>query len=153
MNVKSIKQVFVASDYEFNINRYYELCGNLSSTIIICRTNGDKVIGAYSPLSFNPTKSKSGEYISDDSGESFIFSLSNNEIFKLINKSGAIYRYAAKDLIRVGSDEFTIGDKANVINNCYTNLNSYYCNSNYVNGEVNSYLRMNGNNSDQFKTK
>jgi len=60
MNVKSIKQIFVASDYEFNINRYYELCGNLSSTIIICRTNGDKVIGAYSPLSFNPTKSKSG---------------------------------------------------------------------------------------------
>lgn len=71
----------------------------------------------------------------------------------MINKSGAIYRYAAKDRIRVGSDEFTIGDKANVINNCYTNLNSYYCNSNYVNGEVNSYLRMNGNNSDQFKTK
>lgn len=153
MNLKSIKQMYVASDYEFSISKYYEICGSLMSTIIICRTNGDKIVGAYTPLSFNPTKPKSGEYISDESTSSFIFSITNNDILKLVNKSGAIYRYAAKDRIRFGSDEFTIGDRSNVINNCYTNLNSYYNNTNYVNGDVNSYMRMNGNTGDQFTTK
>ncbi len=133
--------------------KFYSICGHLPSVIIVCKTNGDQVIGAYSRLSFNPTKAKSGEYVCDDTGASFIFSISNNETFRLINKSGAIYRYGSKDKIRFGSDEFTLGDRANMGHNCYTSLNSYYNNANYIDGDVNSYLRMNGNNTDQFTTK
>jgi hypothetical protein len=46
-----------------------------------------------------------------------------------------------------------LGDRANIAHNCYISLNSYYNNVNYVDRDINSYMRMNGNTSDQFTTK
>ena len=43
----------------------------------MCRTEHDKIFGGYTPLSFNPVNNLGG-WIADNSGTSFLFSLSNN---------------------------------------------------------------------------
>jgi hypothetical protein len=50
--------MFKASDHKFDLKTYYEMCGNATDTMIICKTNKDKIIGGYSPLTFNPISNK-----------------------------------------------------------------------------------------------
>jgi hypothetical protein len=54
----------------------------------------DKIIGGYTPLIHDQTPYDG--YIEDSSGESFIFSLTDDEKFTLKNKNYAIYRHSDK---------------------------------------------------------
>jgi hypothetical protein len=62
--VSSAKLLFKASEHEFSVKKFYEICENVSETVIVCKTNKDKIIGGYTPLKFNSPPTK-GKYISD----------------------------------------------------------------------------------------
>ncbi len=46
---------FKASSNGFRLPRYFEQCGYLTNTIIIAKTKKGKIIGGFTPLSFNPS--------------------------------------------------------------------------------------------------
>ena len=79
--IKSINHVFNASMNQFSMAKYYQVCGKLADTVIVCKTNMDKIIGAYTPLVFDEVPYD--KQIEDPSGESFIFSLTDNQKFTL----------------------------------------------------------------------
>ena len=52
-NLREVKFMYKASEYQFSIKKYYELCGKVSNTVIVCKINKDKIIGGYTPLIFD----------------------------------------------------------------------------------------------------
>ncbi len=98
--VKSVELVFSASKNEFSLAKYWEVCGKLANTVIVCKTNMDKIIGAYTPLVHY--EAPYNQYIEDVSGESFIFSLTDKQKLTLKSKANAIYRYGDKRGINFG---------------------------------------------------
>jgi hypothetical protein len=53
--IQRIQFKFKASTNGFKIAKYFELCGDLTNTIIIAKTKSGKIIGGFTPLSFNPS--------------------------------------------------------------------------------------------------
>ncbi len=83
--------------------------------MIVCKTNMDKIIGAYTPLVFDEAPKKGHSYYMEDvSGESFIFSLTEKQKFTLNNKPFAICRQ--KNTIIFGTNSLFIGEKSNQTN-------------------------------------
>jgi hypothetical protein len=37
------------------MNKFNEICGDLKNTIIVAKTTQGKIVGGYTPLSFNPS--------------------------------------------------------------------------------------------------
>lgn len=70
--------------------------------MILCKTNKDKIIGGYTPLAFNPISNKM-EYIADQSCESMIFSLTEQDKFELKDKTKAIRHMPDKSHLRIGN--------------------------------------------------
>ena len=57
--IKPIERIdfkFKASSNSFKIYKYFEQCGDLNNTIIIAQTKKGKIIGGFTPLSFNPSE-------------------------------------------------------------------------------------------------
>ena len=79
--------MFKASSNGFRWPKYLEQCGNLTNTIIIAKTKKGKIIGGFTPLSFNPSDNWTSyfdyEDIKDESNSSFVFSLSEKNKFQL----------------------------------------------------------------------
>ncbi len=82
-NSSKIELLFKASSNSFKIDKYFKQCGDLTNTIIITKTTKGKIIGGFTPLSFNPTANQYYDYlnIKDESKSSFLFSLSEKEKF------------------------------------------------------------------------
>ena len=53
--ISKIVHQFTASSNGFRLPKYFEQCGDLTNTIIIAKTTKGKIIGGFTPLSFNPT--------------------------------------------------------------------------------------------------
>ena len=51
-NIDEVKLLYKASDHDFSMTKYYELCGDATHTMLVCKTNGDKIIGGYTPIKF-----------------------------------------------------------------------------------------------------
>jgi hypothetical protein len=54
--IKKIDIIFKASSHNFSLAKYYETCGNVQNTIILARTNKDKIFGGFTPFSFYSEK-------------------------------------------------------------------------------------------------
>jgi hypothetical protein len=102
-NVKKVELLYRASDHNFSIQKYFELCGSVQSTAIICETNKDRIIGGYTPFAHN-IGSGSSAWVADSSGSSFLFSITNNDKFKLTATNNAIIQNPSKDSIRFGNN-------------------------------------------------
>jgi len=50
--VQSIKLLFQASKQNFSMEKYYEVCGSQTHTLIVTLTNKDKIFGGYTPFCF-----------------------------------------------------------------------------------------------------
>jgi hypothetical protein len=64
---KHAKRIFKASDHEFNIYKYFELCGQEVNNMVLCKTHKNKVIGGFTPLSFRFNKNDGRKWINDPS--------------------------------------------------------------------------------------
>ncbi len=122
---QSAKLLYRASENNFQVDKFHEKCDNIAHTLTLCETFYDKVIGGYTPLVW----SKSGQCLKDDSGSSFIFSLSNNHKFVLGKSEDAIGQYSDYGpCFGDGGDDFTINNSANTDKNSYAAINNSYFN-------------------------
>jgi hypothetical protein len=73
------------------VHKFYEKCDCIPHTLTLCETVHGKVIGGYNALFWD--NSRHSKYETDESGNSFIFSLSNNDKFTVDKSKSAIYHY------------------------------------------------------------
>ncbi len=93
--------LYKASDHDFNIQKYFELCGSAINTMILCETDKGKIIGGYTP---NCHYSGANQWVPDYSNSSFLFSISNNDKIKLAHNSYAICQNTYKNSIQFGNN-------------------------------------------------
>jgi hypothetical protein len=85
-----------------------------------------KVIGGYTPLVWNH---KNGAYLKDESGSSFIFSLTNNHKFTLDKSKDATYPHSSLGpAFGSGQPDLFIYASANTTNYSYAKINQCYVN-------------------------
>ncbi len=151
---KTIKQVtllYRASDHGFCAMKFHEKCDGIPNTLTVVRTEFDKKIGGFTPLKWsNPQKA---EYAADNSKESFIFSLSNNDKFSLQKPENAILNAQGFGPIFGGGGDLRVCDKANSLNGNYTNICFSYRNEKYKFNDKASLERFNGDSTGSFNLK
>jgi hypothetical protein len=151
---QSAKLLYRASENNFKADKFHEKCDNIPHTLTLCETVHGKVIGGYTPLVWD--EAKSGQCQKDESGSSFIFSLSNNHKFVLDKSKDAIYQNSSHGpIFGYGPADFYIIDSANTSNASYALINKTYCNENYKAGDGESYMKFTGNpdKSSNYLTK
>ena len=99
--------------------------------------------------------SQNGQYETDNSKESFIFSLTHNDKFTLQQPDNAINNNCDYGPMFGNGKDIHVFDKANSNNNSRANICSSYHNEKYKNGDKASWERFCGNpdNSQYFKVK
>ena len=115
------KRVFVASEHEFLASEFYKCVGKSSPTVVVCKTDKDKIIGGYTPL-----KWKGNGYIADLKKESFLFSLTLNKKFACKDGTYALSISNSVGPVFGGGHDLQIVDKCNVNFNSYYNLGHSY---------------------------
>jgi hypothetical protein len=70
---KDMKLLYRASEHEFNIKKFHELCDEEENTFTIIKTEFGKLIGGFTPLKWN---NKHGR---DRSNKTFLLSISMKE--------------------------------------------------------------------------
>ena len=58
--IDDAKLLFKASEHDFKMSKYYELCGEQNNTMVICKTTTDKILGGYTPVKFVSEEKLSG---------------------------------------------------------------------------------------------
>ncbi len=87
---KTIKQVtllYRASDHGFCVKKFHEKCDGIVDTLTVVWTEFDRKIGGFTPLKW----SSQNVWTAENSKESFIFSLTQNDKFTLQKPENAIY--------------------------------------------------------------
>jgi hypothetical protein len=74
--------IFRASEHRFRSNIFHKLCDRIPHTLVLVKTNHDKIIGGYTPIEWDVDKDDT--YTTDESGSSFLFSLSLMEKMELL---------------------------------------------------------------------
>ncbi len=138
---QSAKLLYRASENNFCKDQFHEKCDSIPHTLTLCETVHGKVIGGYTPLVWN----KSCQKLKDESGSSFIFSLSNNHKFVLDKSKDAIQQNSLYGpCFGDGGNDFYIANSANT-QNSYALINKSYFNENYKAGDGESYMKFTGN--------
>lgn len=103
-------RLFRASENGFSALKFHEICDNIPNTMVLVKTEFDKVIGGYTPVPWNSSKK---HWAADKSLESFIFSLDMKERFGLNLAQFAIACNPEKGPI-FGCCDICIVDKGNI---------------------------------------
>ena len=123
------KLLYVASLHNFSTQKFHELCENIPHTLTLCQTEHGKIIGGYTPLVWG----KSNNYLRDESGESFIFSLTNNHKFTVDKSNVAIYQHISEGPYFGDSHpDLYISSNANTCARSWSKINRSYSNENYM---------------------
>ena len=72
--------IYRASDYNFSIKKFHELCDHIPDTLTLIHNEFGKKFGGYTPVAWTSDKK---HWVADKSLRSFIFSLDMGEKFKL----------------------------------------------------------------------
>lgn len=88
---------------------------------------------------------KNGEYIIDNTGESFIFSLTNRDKFLLTDISTAIWNHANYGPTFGGGADLLICNEADQKPLSYADINKSYHNEQYQQRDRSSWERFSGN--------
>lgn len=78
--IKSAKLIFRASENNFSIKKFHELCDNIPDTLTLVHNEFGKKFGGYTPVAWTSDKK---HWVADKSLKSFIFSIDMGEKFKL----------------------------------------------------------------------
>jgi hypothetical protein len=109
--IMQVKLLYRASDHGFCAKKFHEKCDGVTDTLTVIWTDFDKKIGGFTPLKWS--SSQNGKWTADNSKESFIFSLSNNDKFTLQKPEGAIRNYQSHGPTFGSGHDFRVCDKAN----------------------------------------
>jgi len=110
--------LFKASKDGYSHLDFKNKCLGKINTLVIAKTNYDKIIGGFTPLSWENTDEHI--YLKDDSDRSFIFSVDMKKKLKIINHEYAICLSPNSGPIFGG------GSDLEIVDNCNTNFNKFY---------------------------
>ena len=151
--VKALTLLYRASDNEFSAKKFHQKCDGIENTVTVVETEFGKIIGGYTPVKWE--SHQSGQYKEDASGESFLFSVSLNEKYPVIDKQKATYQHKDYGPIFGGGGngcDLYLSDKCNANNNV-ANFPTSYNNGKYQNNQQ-SYTAFTGQtNGYNFKVK
>ncbi len=102
--------LYRASENGYSAAKFHERCDNVPNTMLLVKTEFDKVIGGYTPIAWNSSKK---HWAADKSLESFIFSLDMKERFSLNLAQFAVACNPEKGPI-FGCCDICIVDKSNI---------------------------------------
>jgi hypothetical protein len=138
--IESTKLLYQALSSKYSIDEFHKNCDYIPHTLTICETEFGKVVGGYTPLIWE--KTSTSEYVKDESGSSFIFSLSSNEKLVLDKSKTAIYRCSPHGpLFGDGNSDLGISAAGS---DCWSLVGRSYTNENYKSNQE-SYGKFNGN--------
>ena len=121
--VKALTLLYRASDNEFSVKKFHQKCDGIENTVTVVETEFGKIIGGYTPVKWESTQS--GQYKEDASGESFLFSVSLNEKYPVIDKQKATLQNKDYGPIFGGGNDLRLYDNCNANKN-HNNLNSRF---------------------------
>lgn len=80
--------LYRASEHEFKIFDFHRFCDDIPNTLILIKTEFEKIIGAYTPISWESISDKTnnigkGKRANEETNSSFLFSLTNRDKFVL----------------------------------------------------------------------
>lgn len=108
--------VFRASNHQFSVKEFHRLCDGLEDTVTLCLTEDNKVIGGYTPLSWEDQFHRNSTHFKTDfKRETFIFSISDKAKYPLVKslKNKAICCFKGYGPTFGGGYDLLIGDKSN----------------------------------------
>lgn len=73
------------------MEKFYENCSNIPNTLILIKTEFNKVIGGFTPLIWKKYEGVIKNRLEDPSLQSFIFSVTEKEKLPLTEKENATY--------------------------------------------------------------
>lgn len=83
--------MYRASQNNFEISRFHKACDGKKHTILLVETEFGRKIGAYTPLEYESLKKP--RFKIDQNCETFLFSLTNKQKYKLINSQKALFNF------------------------------------------------------------
>ena len=121
---KKLNLVFRASEHGFKALAFHEKCDNLPNTLTIIKTEFNRRIAGYTPLTWNSTQG----IAEDSSGSSFLLSLDTRQIFELVIPEKAIQCIPNYGPVFGGGSDLAICNDCNITNDSCTNFAySYNC--------------------------
>ncbi len=147
--VKFIQLLYVASENGFSAKQFHGKCDHIPNTLTLCLTEFYTKIGGFTPLVW----SSNGSYQTDFTGESFIFSLTNKDKFRLSQSKHAIFDNSKYGPAFGDGCDLCIGHNANTNNESYAKINNIYTNSKYTKNECSSWQKFLGNPLPSFKVR
>ena len=89
LNKTSIKfeLIFKMSEYGPDPINFHKFCDNKGPTLVLVKTKNNKLFGGFTPLNWR----SEGRYLSDESNQTFIFSLNLMKKYDMINNQKAIF--------------------------------------------------------------
>ena len=121
--IASFKLIYRASENEFSIQKFHQKCDGVANTLTVIWTEFNHKIGGFTPLKW----ASLGNYVPDNSKESFIFSLTHNDKFTLQKPEYAIYNGQSFGPYFGGGCDLCVCDKSNTSNSSYANIcHSYH---------------------------
>ena len=92
INKNSIKfeLIFKMSKNGTSSNDFHKYCDNKGPTLTLIKTTKNKIFGGFTPLNW---ESKNGEYLKDESNQTFIFSINLMKKYDMISNFKSIYNY------------------------------------------------------------
>jgi hypothetical protein len=103
----------------FNLFKFFYR--KIPNTIVVVKTNYDKVIGGFTPLKWDLPKIENHEYILDKYGKTFLFSVSLKEKYSILENN---LEFAICNASKMGPI-FGAGSDLEIMNNADKNYNNY----------------------------
>jgi hypothetical protein len=125
--VKGIKLLFKASQNGFLAGKFHQICDGIFNTVTLIKTEFGKIIGGYTPL-----KWKRGEscYTKDENLMSFVFSLTNGDVFADSGTGYSIYNAPGYGPT-FGNHDIHICNLSNINDSSYADIGLTYTNTKY----------------------
>ena len=128
--------IFRASTDGFSSDEFHSRCDKKGPTLVVCRSNYDKVFGGYSPCEWDGTVTYDYTYVHDLTKTSFLFSLTSGEKYPIKDTNNAISNSAHH------GPKYGGGHDIEIVSNCNVNYTTY-------NGIGNTY-NFSGSKSDFY---
>ncbi len=118
--------IFRATSDGFHHEDFHRKCNDQGPNVVVLRNNAGKIIGGYSPISWDGNATNEYAYGIDDSKTSFLFSLTNEKKYPLTGPEYAICNSNNHGPKYGGGHDLEIVSDCNVTQNQYSGIGFSY---------------------------
>ena len=103
----NLELIFKTSENGFTSKDFHDYCDNKGPTLLLIKTTKDQIFGGFTPLNWGYDHN---DEIIDKLGLTFLFSLTNNKIYDIINKEKEAIRNFISNGPYFGNSDLSLGD-------------------------------------------